>query len=134
MKAVRFRRPADPRDLGAAGEKVAGEYLRRRGYRILAGSYRTRAGEIDLVARDGQWLVFVEVKTRESRRYGNPVEAVNREKRRRLAAAAVHYLRRLPRGPVPFRFDIVEVVWPPGEEPVCTVFQDAFEMPESYFF
>ena len=83
--------------------------------RILLRGYRTSRGEIDLIARDGNTLVFVEVKTR---RRGEPAEAVTPEKQRRITAASLHFLKRhgLLDGPrdVPCRFDIVAVVWPDG--------------------
>ena len=91
--------------LGALGERLACHELRRRGYAILARSFRTRHGEIDIVARDGDVLVFVEVKTRASRRYGTALEAVTAGKQRRIAAMARSYLARagLGRAPVPLR-------------------------------
>ena len=95
--------------LGADGEDLACAELERRGYVILERRYRTRAGEIDIVARHGDVLVFVEVKTRQSGRCGSPAEAVTRTKRRRLALMAGDYLaRRRPRA-AGCRFDVVAV-------------------------
>lgn len=76
-----------------------------------------RRDEIDLVARDGEVLVFVEVKTRRSAAFGRPVTAVDRDKRRALSRAAVRYLQRLRLRRVRFRFDVVEVLGQPGREP-----------------
>ena len=96
---------------GGRGERAAARFLRRRGFRILLRGYRTTRGEIDLVARDGETLVFVEVKTRSR---GMPAEAVTPEKQRRLTLAALHFLKRhglldRPRE-VPCRFDVVAIV------------------------
>src|SRR5947209_6203352 len=76
--------------LGDRGERAAARYLRRQGLRVLVRGYRTRCGEIDLIARDGDTLVFVEVKARQR---GVPAEAVTAEKQRRITLAALHFLR-----------------------------------------
>jgi putative endonuclease len=127
--------PAEPsivrallsRWLGHRGEREAARHLRRQGMRILARGYRTRQGEVDLIARDGDTLVFVEVK---SRRRGAPAEAVTAEKQRRLTLAALHFLGRhkLLEPPCPCRFDVVAVVWPEGRRrPDVEHFRGAFE-------
>jgi putative endonuclease len=78
--------------LGRDGEQVAAEYLKRSGLRILARNWRCSEGEIDIVAAERRVLVVVEVKTRSSTRYGTPVEAITRAKRRRLRRLAVRWL------------------------------------------
>ena len=111
--------------LGDRGERAAARYLRRRGLRVLARGYRTRYGEIDLIARDGDTLVFVEVK---ARRRGVPAEAVTAEKQRRITLAALHFLRRYGLLEVRCRFDIVAIVWPDGRgEPEIQHIPNAFE-------
>lgn len=130
----RAHRPSDPAALGAEGEAIAERFLRRRGYRILVRSFRVPSGEIDIVARDGTWLVFVEVKTRSDDAFAEPAESVTLAKRRRLSRAAVAYLRRLGERPVPFRFDIVEIVWPGDAPPAVRLHRDAFPMPAPFFF
>ncbi len=99
-----------PQRLGRAGEAVAEGVLRRAGLRILDRRFRSREGEIDLVAEDGAVVVFVEVKTRSGGGYGSPAEAVTGRKRGRMARAALAYLasRRLLERPS--RFDVVEVL------------------------
>jgi putative endonuclease len=130
-----MRRPSGPAELGDRGEDVAARFLQGRGYRVLQRSFRVASGEIDIVARDGDWLVFVEVKTRSDDSFAEPAESVTRAKQRRLARAAIAYLRRLGSPPVPpFRFDIVEVVWRPRSKPVLRLHRDAFPMPQPYFF
>ncbi|WP_435016183.1 YraN family protein [Tundrisphaera sp. TA3] len=99
---------------GDRGEREAARFLRKRGLRILKRGYRTAQGEIDLIARDGDTLVFVEVK---SRRAGEPAEAVTPEKQRRITLAALHFLRRHGLLETPCRFDVVAIVWPEGRHP-----------------
>src|SRR3954468_8232069 len=103
--------------LGESGEDLACAELQRRGYAILERRYRTRVGEIDIVALDGPVLAFVEVKTRRSGRLGAPAEAVTLAKRRRLSAMAADYLAR--RRPVAraCRFDVVAVTIGTGGRP-----------------
>ena len=113
--------------LGAQGEREAARYLRRQGFRILARGYRTSRGEIDLIARDGDVLVFVEVK---ARRQGEPAEAVTLEKQRRLTLAGLQFLKEhglLEQQRV--RFDVVAIVWPDRHGAPATIehFRNAFE-------
>lgn len=116
----------DPRQaLGKSGEDLACRELRRRGYAILARRYRTRAGEIDIVARDGDTLVFVEVKARVSLQFGHPAEAVTAAKQRRLALMATDYLARHSGLESACRFDVVAITL--GlDPPQVEVFPDAF--------
>jgi putative endonuclease len=100
--------------LGDRGERAAARYLRRRGLRIITRGYHTPWGEIDLVARDGEVLVFAEVKTR---RRGTPAEAVTPEKQRRLTVAALHFLRRHKLLEQRSRFDVVAIVWADDSQP-----------------
>jgi putative endonuclease len=111
--------------LGDRGERAAARFLRRKGMRIIVRSYRTRFGEIDLIAREGDTLVFVEVK---SRRQGVPAEAVTLEKQRRITLAALHFLRKHGLLEVRSRFDIVAIVWPDERgEPQIEHIPNAFE-------
>jgi putative endonuclease len=91
---------------GAAAEALAASYLATRGLTIVQRNYRRRGGEIDLIARDGEVLVFVEVRLRRNRAFGTAAESITAAKRRRLRLAARHYLARLGREP-PCRFDAV---------------------------
>jgi len=112
--------------LGKSGEDVACGELERRGYAIVARRYRTRAGEIDIVARDGATLVFVEVKTRMHDEYGDPLEAVTTSKQRKLTLMALDFLARAKPGPVPCRFDVVSVRWGRRGGPDIEVVRNAF--------
>jgi len=112
--------------LGQIGEDLAVAYLQKKGYKIIQRNYRTLIGEIDIIARDGDDLVFIEVKTRESLEYGQPFESVNRNKRRKIANVAMLYLKRLKNIPH-CRFDVVSVYYEDGRVE-CDVIKDAFEM------
>jgi putative endonuclease len=102
---------------GLWGEKQAAEFLRGRGYKVLGTRVRVGLrGEFDVVARDGEVLVFVEVKTRKSETFGRPISSVDRDKQHALSRAAVRYLKKLKQ-PVCFRFDVVEVVGVEGGTP-----------------
>jgi putative endonuclease len=112
--------------LGKTGEDLACDELSARGYAILDRRYRTRAGEIDIVARDGDALVFVEVKTRRSARYGMPFEAITRAKRRKIVRMASDYLaRRRPRARS-CRFDVVSIVVDPRGRAAIELIRHAF--------
>jgi putative endonuclease len=118
----------DRQVLGHGGEDLAAAYLQAVGYRILNRNYRTRLGEIDIVARDGDTLVFVEVKVRRSPNFGSAKAAVTAAKRRRLSMLALQYLkspdgRRFSRA----RFDVVAVDRQ-NAEPRLELVQNAFEL------
>ena len=108
----RFAGKAKPEHLrrGRLGELAARSYLRRQGLKFLTANFRSARGEIDLVFRDDDCLVFVEVKARSSEDWTRPAAAVNAERRRRLSRCALDYLRLLKNPPVKVRFDIVEVL------------------------
>ncbi len=95
--------------LGRRGERAAEKYLKRNGYRIVARNFRAAGAEIDLVAIDGETLVFVEVKTRRSRISGAPEEAVDERKQLRMRRAAEAFATRYRAGEKELRFDIVAV-------------------------
>jgi len=97
------------RSVGEEGEEAAVQYLLRRGYHILQRNYRCRFGEIDLIARDGGTLVFIEVKTRRSRRFGPAASAVTFEKQRHLIKASQMYMTQMKKAYELCRFDVVAV-------------------------
>lgn len=98
------------RRLGAENEKKAGKYLEKAGYEILEYNYRCKAGEIDLVARDGKYLVFCEVKYRSGCGSGHPLEAVDLRKQKILSRCALYYLTGKGLQDVPCRFDVVSMM------------------------
>ncbi len=108
------------------GEDLAYDYLRRRGYKIVARNYRSRSGrgEIDLLGWDGDYLACVEVKARRSADFGRPEQSVDREKRRMLIHAANDYARRAGVDPDLLRFDIVSIVL--AAPPEIELYQAAF--------
>lgn len=110
---------------GERGEELACRELRRRGYAIVARRYRTRHGEIDIVAMDGGVLVFVEVKARSGDRFGGPLAAITRAKQRKLTRMALDYLVRSRTAGVPCRFDVVAVALG-RSRPRVEVVTDAF--------
>ena len=119
---------ADPRQaLGRAGETAAEAALEKADYRIVARRYRTRAGEIDLVALDGRTVVFIEVKTRTGGAFGRPSLAVNARKRGRIARVAAIFLSRHDLERAPCRFDVVEVR-PAADGLLARHIRDAFRL------
>ena len=100
------RRPTPAQAAGGEAEEAAARLLSDHGLAIVARNYRTRLGEIDLIARDGATLVFVEVRLRSSERFGGAAQSIDSRKRARIAAAARQFLARLPREPA-CRFDVV---------------------------
>lgn len=115
------------RILGDRGERAAERFLSELGYRIVARQYRTRWGELDLIALDGDRIVFVEVKTRTSADAGRPEEAVTPAKQEHLSRAALAYLKRYRLLEVPCRFDVLSLIWPEGRsEPEIQHLQNAF--------
>lgn len=111
------------RAVGTAYERQAGNYLEEQGYRILEYNFRCRSGEIDIIARDGEYLVFVEVKYRRSVKSGSPLEAVDYKKQRIISRAASYYCLTHGYGETtPCRFDVAAIL---GEE--ISVIKNAFE-------
>jgi putative endonuclease len=113
------------KQVGATGEELAAGVLKKQGYKVLERNYRTPLGEIDLVARHRGVLVFIEVKTRRSSKYGSPQEAVHPAKQERLRNLAEFYLNQKGLGEVTVRFDVVGILWQQGK-PQIEVIQGAF--------
>jgi putative endonuclease len=120
---------------GAQGEKLAARFLRHRGYKILYRNFKGRAGgEIDIVCRDHDTLVFVEVKTRGSEEFGRPFEAIRPEQRNRISRGALAWLRLLDNPEILFRFDVVEVIFTENTKPHLELIRNAFQLPQSYIY
>jgi putative endonuclease len=96
--------------LGRRGERTACRFLRGRNFDILLRNYRTSSGEIDLVARDGMILCFIEVRTRRSTSKSRPAQGLSERQKKRICDAAMHYLGEISSPSVPYRFDLVEVI------------------------
>ena len=113
--------------VGHHGEELAARHLRRKGYKIIARNVRTRQGEIDIVAKHKGVLVFAEVKTRKSKRYGHPKLALTPAKQRQISKAALAYLKKHDAMQRPARFDVVTVL-NPDDNPKIEVIANAFEL------
>lgn len=119
----------DPRKLfGQAGESAAEEYLRRKGYRIVARNLRLPVGELDLVAEDGRVLVFVEVKARRTDAFGGAIQAVHQRKQNKLIQLAAQYLARHHVKDRLCRFDVVLLQGTDAAVPQIEHIQNAFEV------
>lgn len=116
------------KSLGERGEAVAAKFLRRLGYTIVGRQDRHRLGEIDIVAVDGQTIVFVEVKTRTSHDAGHPTEAITPDKQRRLTRVALSFLKRHGLLERAARFDVIAVTWEDQRrQPTIEHYRNAFE-------
>jgi putative endonuclease len=114
--------------LGRKGEHRAAAFLKKKGLRIVGRSVTNRCGEIDLIAMDGETIVFVEVRTRQSLDAGHPAESVTVEKQAKVTRAALSYLKSNRLLNRRCRFDVVAIVWPEGaRDPQIEHYQNAFE-------
>ncbi len=116
------RRTYNCRQIGAYYEKKAGAYLLQCGYEILEYNFRCRMGEIDIIARDGGYLVFCEVKYRSGEGQGDPMEAVNLRKQRTISKCAAYYLMRHGLTDPLCRFDVISV-----KDEAISLIKNAFE-------
>ncbi len=126
---------ADKDEIGRLGEDLAAHFLRRQEMmRVLRRNFRApQGGEVDIVCRHLEDLVFVEVKTRTSTDFGRPIDAVDAEKQRLIARGALEWVRLLHRRDIRFRFDVIEVVLKEGKRPDIQRVQNAFELPDNYY-
>jgi putative endonuclease len=120
---------------GVRGEKLACRFLRNHGYKILSRNFRGRSGgEIDIVCRDDDTLVFVEVKTRAREDFGRPIEAVDRPKQKRISRGGLAWLRMLDNPDILFRFDVVEVIIAEDAKPRLELIKNAFQLSAPYIY
>jgi putative endonuclease len=113
--------------LGKEGERVAEQYLKNKGYKLVERNYRCPVGELDLIVLDRRVVVFVEVKTRSGRGYGSPLEAVEFRKQRKMIQAAQYFLSAKKLHQRDARFDVVGISWP-GRDPEVEHIENAFEL------
>jgi putative endonuclease len=113
--------------LGKYGEETAVDFLKEQGYEIIARNYKTRFGEIDIIARDKDTLCFVEVKTRHTQRFGLPQEAVTSSKQRQIAKSALAFLKERALLDKKARFDVVSIIYV-KDNPQTNLIKDAFEL------
>jgi putative endonuclease len=114
-------------DLGKLGEELAFKKVKRLGYKCIARNYRCALGEIDLIAKDGDCLVFIEIKTRRGRSLGSVKEAIDKRKKRQLSKVALAYLKSNNYCDVKSRFDVVAISLNQGKEQI-EVIQNAFDL------
>lgn len=119
----------DKIEIGKGGEDLAVKLLKGKGYKIVGRNYRTRLGEVDIIAKDGETVVFVEVKTRATAAYGTAKEAVGYTKKKRFIAAAKDYIARHGLSESPARFDVVSIDVEAGRAATEHIV-DAFESEE----
>src|SRR5216110_2178430 len=121
--------------LGTRGENLACQFLRKNGYKILYRNFKGRTGgEIDVVCRDRDTLVFVEVKTRTREDFGRPITAVDREKKKRISRGGLNWLRMLDDPDILFRFDVVEVIIAEDASPRLELIKNAFPLSKPYIY
>lgn len=117
---------SDNLHLGSRGEALAWVFLTNHGYSILEKNYRTRLGEIDIIAKKAGCTVFIEVKTRRDHQFGRPEESVDWKKRRKLTQVAQLYLQNQKLENRPSRFDVLSITWNGTGEPSFELLEDAF--------
>jgi putative endonuclease len=113
--------------LGKEGERLAEQYLKKKGYKIVERNYRCRGAELDLIVLDRRVIVFVEVKTRTGHGFGSPLEAVEFRKQQKMIQAAQYFLNEKKLHQRDARFDVVGISWP-GGEPLVEHIENAFEL------
>ncbi len=114
--------------LGKRGEEIAVAYLKKQKYMVLECNYRCKCGELDIIAKDGKTLVFVEVKTRRNVSYGPPQLSVTPFKQRKISKASLVYLSSKKQENVPARFDVVAICLREPEKPIIEHIKNAFDL------
>ena len=112
---------------GEKSENLAAWYLKQNGYKIIEQNYRNRMGEIDIIAKEKKTIVFVEVKSRRSIRYGNPKQAVTPKKQRKISMVALYYLKSTQQIDAKARFDVVAIT-SNRDEPQIEIIKNAFDL------
>lgn len=118
--------------LGSKGEEAAAGILKENGYKIIACNYKTKLGEIDIIARDRDTYVFIEVKTRRSSRFGMPAEAIVSHKQKQISKAALSFLKANNLLEARSRFDVVSILWGADGKPEASLIKNAFELDKAY--
>jgi len=115
------------KSFGDEGEKLAKKYLKDQDYEIIDSNFRTRFGEIDVIARDGDVWVFCEVKARRGIAYGLPEEAVTFRKQNKIVHAALNYIREKKLGEISWRVDVISIIMPVDKKPKIKLNKNAVE-------
>ena len=116
------------KEIGNFGEDTASKYLEESGYVILDRNFRCRSGEIDIIARDGDYIVFIEVKTRRGSFYGTPGEAVNELKQHKIIRVSEAYIMKKKLFNCDFRFDVIEIIVDKAKNASIKLIKDAFQV------
>ena len=117
------------KDIGSLGEDIAKNYLNQIGYTVLERNFRCKVGEIDIIGKDGDYICFIEVKSRYGKLYGNPCESVNYSKRLKIYKAANIYIMRKKLFKFNFRFDVIEIIFNTyNDVPSIKLIKDAFQI------
>jgi putative endonuclease len=124
-----MRKRVEKRDLGQHGERTAERFLSAHGCIIVARNYRCAWGEVDLIVRDCETLVFVEVRTHTGPVFGDPLESVTRRKQHQIVKAATHYVMQHHIDNQPMRFDVIGIRWQDDGTPQVSHVKGAFELP-----
>lgn len=117
---------SNSKQFGDEGEKLAGEYIQKKGFSIIEYNYRFGKGEIDIIAKDGEYLVFVEVKSRKNLEFGEPEYALTKNKVNQIRKIASAYLYEKNLIEVDCRFDVVAILQEQGKDPVINHIENAF--------
>ena len=120
-------------EFGKLGEKTAVDFLKASGYKIIQQNYKTKVGEIDIIAKEKDTLVFIEVKTRHTDAFGEPQSAVNKFKQNQIAKAALYYLKENALLEKPARFDIIAVHYT-NQNPKINLIKNAFDLNSKYTY
>ncbi|RPH52940.1 MAG: YraN family protein [Desulfobacteraceae bacterium] len=119
--------PSKDQQFGKESESTAARYLKKKGYKIIEQNYRTKLGEIDIIAKEKNTIVFVEVKSRKSASYGNPKYAVTPKKMRKISMVALYFLKVTNQSSSKARFDVVSISHG-GEDPQIEIIKNAFDL------
>ena len=119
-------------DLGKSGEELAAGLLKQNGYKIIARNYKTKLGEIDIIAEDKDTLCFIEVKTRKSDNFGLPQEAIFKHKQRQISKVAINFLKNNNLLEKKARFDVIAITYLEKDNPRLDLIKDAFELDSRY--
>lgn len=112
---------------GEQSESIAVSYLKKQGYKIIEQNYRTKLGEIDIIAKEKGTIAFIEVKSRKSKNFGNPKWAVTPKKQRKISMVALWYLKTTKQSNVKARFDVVSII-SDHDNPSIEIIKNAFEL------
>ncbi len=115
------------REIGDRGEAMAVKKLKRMGYKIVERNFAAKCGEIDIIALDGEYIVFVEVRVRNNSSYGSGAETVDVYKQKKIIKTAMYYLQANDALDMPARFDVVSITDSLGNKPMIEVIKNAFE-------